>query len=155
MEFDVVSAAGREFVPEKLSLNAARIGTDMCAIDVVAIREDGSRELLKGFQPVRSSGTPSFSTVELPLCNAGTGRSLKVRVYLYNMLANKQLALSDVKISGKVYTSESGIESIAAGSDAPVVTEYYDLAGRRVTRPLRGNIYVARYRDGLTKLVVF
>ncbi len=155
VEFDLEAAADVEFVPESLTFNAARVGTDMCFVDVVAIRDGFETELLNGFQPERSSGAPAFSAVELPLGNTGVGRGLKIRIYLYYMTANKQLALGDVKISGKVYHGASGIAETCGESGSTVATEYYDLMGRKVLHPQRGRVYIECSSNGSTITVIY
>lgn len=136
--FDVTTAPGYVFIPKKLKLNAARVGTDMCYIDIECARDSGTpRKLVTSFQPERSSNTPFYSEIELPLSNAGVGESLRVKVYLYYMLANKQLALSNVRIEGDVYTAVSAVNSISADEKNNIV-EYYDLMGRRIEHPQIG-----------------
>lgn len=154
--FDVVTAPGYIFVPKTLTLNAARIGTDMCYIDIECGRDYATpRKLLSGFQPVRSSESPYYSVVELPLVNAGVGESLRIKVYLYNMLENKQLALSNVRIDGQTYVADgSSIESILSDERAEPV-QYYDLLGRRVARPRSGNLYLMRVSTGPARLILY
>lgn len=140
--FDIATAPGYVFVPKKLRFDAARVGTDMCMIDVESSRDSGMPlRLVSGLQPARSSDTPAWSEVELPLNNAGIGESLRIRIYLYNMLANKQLALANVRIEGDLYNSESAITTITADNKGED-TEYYDLMGRRTTHPQSGKLYL-------------
>ncbi|MBD5253241.1 MAG: hypothetical protein HDS51_03330 [Barnesiella sp.] len=143
--FEVVPAEGYVFVPKKLSLNAARMGTDMCYIDIQCSRDAGEpQNLLTGFQPVRSSDSPYYSTIELPLNNVGVGETLRIKLNLYYLLTTKQLALRNIKIEGDVYVAdESAVESIATDEIAGEA-EYFDLTGRRISHPRSGNIYLLR-----------
>ena len=154
--FDVATAAGYIFVPKRLTFNAARIGTDMCYIDVECGRDSATpQKLLSGFQPVRSSESPYYSEIELPLVNAGVGESLRVKVYLYNMLENKQLALGNVCIEGEAYVSDdTAVESILS-DEAIDPVEYYDLLGRRVARPQSGRIYLKRATTSRARLILY
>lgn len=154
LTFDISSAQGYIFVPRKLTFNTARIGTDMCYIDVESIRETGfKQQLLTAFQPIRSSNSPYYSEVELPLNNVGVGDSLRIKIYLYYMSENKQLALSDLKIEGDTYLAESAVESLNMDK-SEVQTEYYDLGGHKIEKPLYGRFYVKVTPEG-GKLVLF
>lgn len=137
--FDIVTAPGYIFVPKTLTFNASRIGTDMCYIDVECSRDGAEpQKLLAGFQPLRGN---DYSQVTLPLVNAGTGETLRVGIYLYYMTANKQLALSDVKIIGDAYAADSSLDLIST-DDSATPAEYYDLLGRRVINPRPGHLYI-------------
>ncbi|MDE6581805.1 MAG: hypothetical protein K2K47_04685, partial [Duncaniella sp.] len=141
IEFDVVTAPGFIFVPEKLKFKASRIGTDMGYMDIEYSR-DGCTPVkpVTGFQPERGS---KFSEIELPLLNAGVGNTLRVKIYIYNLSANKQLALGDVKIEGGVYAADSALDIIAPDENSEP-TEYFDLLGRRVANPQSGVLYIER-----------
>ncbi|MDE6485483.1 MAG: hypothetical protein K2L14_08830 [Duncaniella sp.] len=141
LEFDVVTAPGYVFVPEKLTFKASRIGTDMGYIDIEYSRDGGAPvKPVTGFQPERGA---KFSVVELPLGNAGVGNSLRVKLYIYNLSANKQLAFGDVRIEGGLYAAESALDIIAPDENSEP-TEYYDLLGRRVENPRSGMLYIER-----------
>lgn len=152
INFDVTSAQGYVFVPTKLRFNAARIGTDMCLIDVECFRDSESpQKLLTVFQPARSN---DYSEIELPLNNSGVGESLHIRIYLYNMSANKQLAIRDFVIEGDVYATQSDAELTAAdGKEEPA--EYFDLQGMRVENPQAGKPYVVRNGSNSSKKIIY
>ncbi|MDE6418325.1 MAG: hypothetical protein K2K49_03860, partial [Duncaniella sp.] len=152
--FDVVTAPGYIFVPKRVSLNAARVGTDMCLIDIDCCRDSGNPfRLASGLQPARSSDTPAWSEVELPLNNAGVGESLRIRIYLYNMSVNKQLALSDVRITGDLYNSQSSINTVVA-DNGEEEAKYYDLMGRRAPNPQSGKLYMKLSEPDGAKVVL-
>lgn len=155
ISFDMTPALGYIFVPKVIKLNAARVGTDMCYIDIVGIRDSGTaQKLLTAFQPARSSNSPSYSEIELPINNIGAGNSLRITVYLYNMSANKQLALGNVVIEGDVYASQSAIEPIPAEENTNSI-EYYDIQGKRVDRPQNGRPYiVVNSGSNISKIMV-
>lgn len=153
IEFDVTAAPGYVFIPKGLKFKAARMGTDMCYLDVECCRDSAApRKLAAGLQPVRSSNAPYYSEVELPLGNAGVGETLRVRIYLYYMTANKQLALSDVEIEGDVYAAASGVEAVTVGTQEGNV-EYFDLTGRRIERPRSGEPCLVRCNGVGAKIV--
>ncbi|MDE6370098.1 MAG: hypothetical protein K2K92_01255, partial [Duncaniella sp.] len=155
MNFDITPVPGYIFVPTSLKFEASRIGTDMCLIDIESSRMGESpRRLLTGFQPARSSDMPSCSEVEVPLESRGTDSTLRITLYLYNMLANKQFALGNVRVEGFVYDAKSGIDNVEPDSK-DVTVEYYDLAGRRILHPQSGMLYLRHSSIGGAKLMVW
>jgi hypothetical protein len=61
-------------------------------------------------------------------------------------------SLPDVAI--KVSKRESGVDAIAIDGNSSVATDYYDIAGRRLSAPQRG-LNIVRHADGsVTKLIV-
>lgn len=155
INFDITPSPGYIFVPISLKLDASRIGTDMCLIDIESCRSGESpRRLLTGFQPARSSDTPSCSEVEVPLDGRGTESSVRITVNLYNMLANKQLALGNVRVEGFVYAVSSGIDRVLPDDNA-VTAEYYDMTGRRIMHPQSGMLYLRHNAPGSTALIVY
>lgn len=152
--FKVSARPGCVFVPSKVRLNAARVGTNMCLIDVVCRRGAGEgRLLLASFQPERSSDIQAYSEIELPINNVGVGDNLEIVIYLYYMSANKQLALNDVVIEGMSYRAETNIaEAVAEKASGKV--EYYDLQGRRAAHPRAGAPYLKHGEDGSARVVI-
>lgn len=152
--FDVVTAPDYIFVPKKLSLDASRIGTDMCYIDIVCSRSrENVKTLISGIRPNRSSDSPAYTTIELPLGDIGVGDALQIKIYLYYMSPNKQLAIGDVMIEGDAYTSDSAIGDILV-DETPECVEFYDLMGRRTVRPRSGRLYVRRCTGRDARLIV-
>ncbi len=142
------------FVPKTLKFDASRMNTDMCHINVECSRDEGTPvTLIASYQPARNNATPAFSEVELPLTNAGVGKRLQVTIYLYNILANKQLALSNLRIEGDVYAVRSALPIITR--DETGSETYFDLMGRVVANPVVGTIYIHRNASGKTRLEVF
>ncbi|MCM1519501.1 MAG: hypothetical protein NC098_01795 [Lachnoclostridium sp.] len=155
LSFNVTAAQGFTFVPEKLTFNASRIATDMCFVDIEATRGDNSPvRLATSFQPARSSDSPFYTTVELPLGGTGVGDDLRIKLYLYNILANKQLALNGVTIQGKIYTS-SAASPVIATEETPTAAEYYDLQGRKVLHPRSGDLYILRSGISPARLIIY
>lgn len=166
VNFDIATEPGYIFVPKTLRLKASRVATDMCNIDIEVSRHpSGSAEpltLLKGFQPARNSNSPACSEIEIPLANAGTGQDLRVAIYLYNMLASKQLALSDLMVEGTLYQSSSSVADILPdianpaenASDTSDTSIYYDLQGRRVPTPRRGLFIQSSHSSLSSRLIL-
>lgn len=153
--FDVVTVPGCAFIPKKLKLLASRVGTDMCYVDIECGRPSGeSKKLVSALHPDRSSDSPAYSEIELPLGNMGVGDSLQIKIYLYYMVAAKQLALADVMIEGDAYAAGSAAEPSIVDATTEKC-EYYDLTGRRVFHPQCGALYLMRCGDGNAKLIVY
>lgn len=147
--FDVVAAPDYIFIPKTLTFNAARVATDMCFVDVECSREEGAtHKILTTFHPERSSDSPGFSEIKLPIANMGTGDNISVKIYLYNMSVNKQLALSNVRIEGIVYPDDAASVSSVISTGATGSPEYYDLYGRKVSHIIPDHIYIVRYPSG-------
>ena len=68
--------------------------------------------------------------------------------YGVGMIGSEPLTISDLQNACSV----SGVET-PEPSQHPAVSGYYDLLGRKVARPLSGNIYLVRYENGKSKLV--
>ncbi|MDE5786592.1 MAG: hypothetical protein K2H98_08685 [Duncaniella sp.] len=146
IEFDVVTAPGYVFVPEKLTLKTARIGTDMGYVDIEYSRDGGEPvRPMMGLHPERAS---KYTEVEVSLRNAGVGNSLRVKLYIYYMSTNKQLAFGDVRIEGGVYEADDSAIDIIAADENTEATEYFDLLGRRIANPHEGDIYIMRSVNG-------
>lgn len=155
ISFDVTAAPGFIFVPEKLTFNASRIGTDMCFVDVEATRgADYPVKLAAAFQPARSSDSPYFTATEFPLGGTGAGDDLRIKLYLYNIFANKQLALNNVVIQGKIYTSSAATPVIVT-DESSSSAEYYDLQGRKVLHPRSGELYILRSGSSPARLIIY
>lgn len=153
--FDIETAPGYIFVPETLRFKASRVGTDMCSIDIDCSRDGAAPiKLLAACQPPRSSNSPSFSEIELPLWKAGVGDGLHITLSLYNMLANKQLALRDVVIEGEVYAAGAALPGVIADETVDADIRYYDLQGRPVIHPRPGQICLMLSTAGHPRLVI-
>ncbi len=153
--FDVTPAPGVIFVPKKLRLNASRIYTDMCFIDIDCSRDSAEpQKLLRGFRPDRCNESPSYSEIDLPLSSLGVGNTLRVTIYLYNISANKQLALNNVVIEGDIYASRSSVETVLPSGSADGPTVFYDLKGIRIDNPQSGKPYLMRNGSESPKIVI-
>lgn len=155
LTFEVTSAPGIIFIPKKLKLNASRIYTDMCLIDIDYSRDSGyPSKLIQGFQPDRCNNSPAYSEVEIPLNNISVGNTLRITIYLYNISANKQLAINNFVIEGDTYASRSAVETILPDNAANGETEFYDLKGIRIEKPQNGKPYLVRNGSESPKIII-
>jgi hypothetical protein len=100
--FTVKPASGVTFKPTHLSFKACRVGTDGGNFDVVTVNGSTVTEIAKGVRPERSNVAPYVSSYEYTL-NAPAitnADEYTVKIYLYNLLENKEYAFSDVVITG-------------------------------------------------------
>lgn len=152
--FDVIASPGFAFAPNMLKLDLARVGTDMCLVDIeCSINSGNSRKLISAFQPVRSSNSPYYSEIELPLSDVGAVSSLQIKIYVYNMANNKQIAIGDVKIDGFSFAADSSIESVLFDGNNEAI-EYYDLTGRKTNHPQPGKVYLMSKPSGNEKIIL-
>ena len=66
------------------------------------------------------------------------------------MLGSKPLYIADLNNACPVSTTQ---EPLAGG--VPAVAAYFDLLGRQVDQPEKGQVYAVRYTDGRVKLVLY
>ncbi len=141
ISFDVVCAPGYIFVPKALSFDASRIGTDQCLVDIECCRDSaGPLNLITAYQPPRANST---ERVSVPLDNIGVGNGLHLKLFLYYMATNKQLALGNVTIEGDLYSNQASIAPVVI-DNAAASAVYFDLQGRRVTHPRQGHLYLMK-----------
>lgn len=115
---------GLPFKPTNLSFTASRVGTDGGKIAVVA----GSTTLAEDQQPARYNGTggnhepPFITKYNYTLTNAATTDPFVIKIYLYGLNQQKEIAFSDIVITGKVTDVElamSGTKEILTLPPAP------------------------------------
>lgn len=154
ISFDVIPAEGHTFLPKTLHLNASRIATDMCHIDILAEVDGGEPvKLLSNFNPARADKSPSYSEISLPLSNLPAGKNLHISILLYYISANKQLALSNVAIDGYILSgSQSSVGQIV--TDPAGEPFYHDLQGRRVLNPQPLIPYIISSGNSTPKIVI-
>lgn len=135
VKFTFTPKRGVSFRPSSLSFNAAKIGTNGGTMDIVALRGDRRTTVTEGFNPYRANDkdetTPEYSsgTFALPVAGNDT-MPLEILFYIYNLAANKQLALSDITIegtfTGKPVKVPSYTMSVSSGNE---------IAGEAVCNP--------------------
>lgn len=156
LSFDAALSPDYIFIPKSIRIDASRVGTNMCNIDVAYTPDsEPTEKLLTGFQPNRADNSPAFSEIEIPLPLTGIKKSLNLKIYLYNMLANKQLALGKVMIEGDAYAQRSSIDLIAGDLDQNFTPRYYDLMGRPVSHPHPGTPYILVGGNQKAQIVIY
>ena len=120
--FGITTKKGISFSPKKLVFDSQKCGTSGGTLDVTAKCGEKNVELLKGFNPERSS--VSSQTIDLTSLQTTSGK-LEVYFYIYNLNDNKQLALGNIMVTGDlngtpvnvpVYTLNVGTADKAAGT---------------------------------------
>ena len=105
ISFKVTPKSGMTFVPKNLTFKACRGGTDDGYFDVEVIGGGTTITLATDVRPERYNVSPYLSTYSYPL--SGITGEVEVRIYVYNLAANKDYAFSDVAISGDI-TNNTG-----------------------------------------------
>lgn len=120
--FSIVPKKGIDFTPKTLSFDSQKCGTSGGTLDVVVKYDGIDYELLKGFNPERSS----VSSISLDLTSLQTvNGKVEIYFYVYNLADNKQLALGNINVKGDLngtpvsvpaYTLSVGTADEAAGT---------------------------------------
>lgn len=96
--FSVIPKKGIAFTPKKLKFNACKCGTSGGTLNIYAVTGDKRVEVAKAFDPVRNN---DFSAAEYDLSALGaTTERVEIYFYIYNLAANKQLAISAIEVIG-------------------------------------------------------
>ena len=96
--FSVIPKKGIAFTPKKLKFNACKCGTSGGTLNIYAVTGDKRVEVAKAFDPVRNN---DFSAAEYDLSALGaTTERVEIYFYIYNLAANKQLAMSAIEVIG-------------------------------------------------------
>ncbi len=120
--FSIVPKKGVKFTPTGIAFKSQKCGTSGGTLDVVAKSGDTAEDLAKGFNPERNSVSESNLSVT---AIKEAEQEVDFYFYVYNLAANKQLALSDVVVTGElngtpvsvpVYTLSVDIADEAAGT---------------------------------------
>lgn len=97
--FMLTPKKGVSFTAKKLAFNAAKFGTSGGTMDVYAVSGDKRITLLEGYNPLRNNS--GFSSEDIDISGLGTVQErVEIVFYVYNLAANKQLGLSQIKVTG-------------------------------------------------------
>lgn len=162
VNFNFTIKKGYTFTPMNVSFCATRFGTDNGHFSSYLRYSDNSKITICGKTlAYRDNGktsnsdataTPKHSTIDFPIddAQAMTGsNSLVIHLFSipYNATSAKSMGLANIAISGML-TSTTGISTPVSFSPA-LSTEYYNMAGQRVTADTRGLVIVRqRMADG-------
>lgn len=114
--FSIATKKGVNFSPKSIVFSAQKLGTSGGTIEVYAKYDGKSVELIKSYNPERSSA----STTELDLSNIGTvNGKIEFVFYVYNLAANKQLGLGNIIVTGDFEGSPVSVPtySLSVGSN--------------------------------------
>lgn len=120
--FSISPKKGIDFMPQILSFDSQKCGTSGGTLDVVVKYGGRDYELLKGFNPERSS--VSSNRLDLRALQTVNGK-MEIYFYVYNLADNKQLALGNINVTGDLsgtpvsvpaYTLSVGTADEAAGT---------------------------------------
>lgn len=120
--FAVKPNAEYTFTPKKLSFTSCRGGTNSGKFDVVTVCNGASTSVATNQKPARYNGSddshssPYYSEYTYNLNSAATAGVFYVKIYLYDLDANKEYAFSDVVITGDVKSTDG---STAEGITLP------------------------------------
>lgn len=105
LSFDITPATGVSFLPQTISLNAVKFGTDSGKFDVTLQQGSGDEvTVLSGGTFTRNNASAlSETSIDLSSVSSLTSSSepLKMRIYLYSMYVGKSFGFNDIKVSGR------------------------------------------------------
>ena len=141
ISFSFVPKKGVSFTAKSLSFNAAKFGTDGGIMDIYAVSGDKRVALVTNYQPLRNNVGMSSANYDISALGTVNER-VDIIFYVYNLNDNKQIGLSQIKITGDfngtpedvpVYTLAVTAADAAAGtvSSNPAGTEFDE--GTRIT----------------------
>lgn len=154
VSFNLKTASGKSFTPQKVSMNIRRFGTDGGLLNIVW-KSAGTRAdtIAVGILPARNkAGSTGINYVEYDLSSknipAATG-DCALEVFIYALGNTKQVGLAKVEIQGTFGTGGAA-NQMKIGAEL-VETQYFNLAGRRLQAPEKGiTIIRSIYKDGST-----
>jgi len=103
--FEIQPAAGVFFLPQTISFHSVRLGTGSILFDVTVQQGNGEEvTVLEKFKPNRENES-SYSNVSIDLTAfpavISSGELLKVRIYVYDVFADKYVGFNNINVSGK------------------------------------------------------
>ena len=105
VDFIVVPKKGVTFVPKSVSFNAIRLGTGGGYFSYSIVSGDTEEELATGIHPSRNNADAGdgydFSSNITGTINCTRSNPCILRIYIYNLDANKELGFANVKIEGE------------------------------------------------------
>lgn len=123
--YSIVPKKGVSFVPQKLEFDASKFGTSGGTFDVVVVRNGVETTIATNVNPARNNVDPFHTHYNYGLESVNPGDRLDVYIYIYNLAANKQLGIANVKVTGQfvgnpvtvpVYSITAATSDEAAGT---------------------------------------
>lgn len=104
LDFKISALKGLEFVPNKVSFQASKWGTNNCLLDVFWLNSDGTIiSLAQGIDPLRNTDS-EVTKVILEMADAPSSEGdFGLRINVYNLGTTKYVGIADVVIEGQLY----------------------------------------------------
>lgn len=123
--FSLKTKKGLNLSPKTFSFDACKLGTDAGSLDVVAVSDGTSYDLLQGASPQKGSASPYYThyDIDLTLIPA-SGEELQIKVYIKNVATNKQYGFANFALSASTdgtvetvnsYTVATSVSDVLAG----------------------------------------
>jgi hypothetical protein len=154
VKFNIIPKDEHLFQPTHVSFNATRFGTDHGMFQAYWLYENGTRIDIAPEQLANrdNNTTSKYSIVDEDVQGKATASPSALVIHLYDIPYNtntKNMGLANVVISGKVAAAQT--EGISTPTGLPTKTDYYNLQGMRIDKPVSGAyITVKRKSDGST-----
>lgn len=157
--FSITMAEGYTLQATSVSFTASRIGTDKGKLDAKWIDANGTEVLCQGVTPNRNNASPAYTAYENEIDREATSGTCQLVINLYDLsFFNESDQKDSLKDYGFCNITIEGILTNAAGISTPVTfstanaTEYYNMAGQRVSSDAKGLVIVRqRMADGTVK----
>lgn len=157
VQFAITAAKGTTLKIDSIGLYVCGCGGNgmRCHINYSADPDFANQHTI--FAPTKMAANTMVAVSATPVVSLNEGDTLRLRVYPWYDAASatvsgKTICLSDVTFKGvAIDNAASGIRENAAAGKV-VSTTYFDAAGRRINRPVRGMSIVRKeYADGKTE----
>lgn len=133
VRFSLTPKENTTFTPSYLSFDASRLGTNGGYIDAVWETPEGTSETIcKQLNPARND---DYTSSVFDLSREGLSKTSgkgAMTLYLYNLGADKGIALANIVIGGQIDKTDA-LETLTDGSKSILKEEYFDLLGRPAT----------------------
>ncbi len=159
--FQINIADGYKFKASEVSVTATRKGTDRGKMDINWIDDGGTINIATGVTPNRdNNASQKYSVYDVTIEDETTESSsqCKLVVNIYELSFDngtpsyKDIGLANIIVNGTI-VAPTGI-STPVTFTLPVTTEYYNLAGQRVSSNTKGIVIEKqRMQDGTIKAV--
>ena len=159
--FQINIADGYKFKASEVSVSATRKGTDRGKIDINWIDDGGTINIATGVTPNRdNNASQTYSVYDVTIEDETTESTspCKLVVNIYELSFDngtpnyKDIGLANIIVNGTI-VAPTGI-STPVTFTLPVTTEYYNLAGQRVSSNTKGIVIEKqRMQDGTVKAV--
>lgn len=154
IQFGMTAPANTKIDIDKISLFVAGAGGSgmRCKIYYATDEEFSDATLIQELTSM--AGNTVYPVETIPVVSIKEGQSIYLRIYPWYSSAatGKTICFSDVYIHGMASDATSGIEWVADENlQSAKQNEMYDLLGRRIYSPEKGNIYIIKGKKIVAK----